>query len=98
MSRKQKQELLRIAVSLVLFLAGLLIPCRPLSMALMLAAYLLAGFDVLKEAVMGAVHGQLFDENFLMCIATIGALIIGEYHEAVAVMLFYQIEIGRAHV
>lgn len=91
MSRKQKQELLRIAVSLVLFLAGLLIPCRPLSMALMLAAYLLAGFDVLKEAVMGAVHGQLFDENFLMCIATIGALIIGEYHEAVAVMLFYQI-------
>ncbi|MDD6142724.1 MAG: heavy metal translocating P-type ATPase, partial [bacterium] len=91
MSRRQKQDLLRIAASMVLFLAGLLIPSKPLSLALMLAAYLLAGFDVLKEAFMGIVHGQLFDENFLMCIATVGALIIGEYHEAVAVMLFYQI-------
>lgn len=91
MSHRQKQELIRIGVSIVLFAAGLLAPDHHLSLALLLASYLLAGFDVLKEAALGIVHGQLFDENFLMCIATVGALIIGEYHEAAAVMLFYQI-------
>ena len=91
MSHRQKQELIRIGVSAALFAAGLLTPDHRLTLALLLASYLLAGFDVLKEAALGIVHGQLFDENFLMCIATVGALIIGEYHEAAAVMLFYQI-------
>lgn len=91
MSRKQSRDLIRIAASTLLFIAGLLIPHSLLALLLLLAAYLTAGYDVLKEAALGIIHGQLFDENFLMCIATIGALIIGEYHEAVAVMLFYQI-------
>ena len=91
MSRRQKQDLIRIALSAALFAAGLLISVTPVSLAFMLCAYLIAGYDVLKEAATGIVHGQLFDENFLMCIATVGALIIGEYHEAVAVMLFYQV-------
>ena len=53
--------------------------------------YLIVGFPVLKSAVINISHGQVFDENFLMCIATIGALCVGEYPEAVFVMLFYQV-------
>ena len=56
-----------------------------------LIPYLVIGWDVLWKAVRNIAHGQVFDENFLMCVATIGALIIGEYPEAVAVMLFYQV-------
>ncbi len=91
MSRKQKRGLIRIALSAVLFVAGLLIPNELARILLLLAAYLVVGFDVLKEACEGILRGQVFDENFLMSIATIGAVAIGEYPEAVAVMLFYQI-------
>lgn len=91
MSRRQKKELYRIIASALLFAAGLLVPQPIVQMALYLAAYLLVGFDVLKEAAEGIWHGQLFDENFLMSIATLGAVIIGEYAEAVAVMLLYQV-------
>lgn len=91
MSRKQKKELHRIIASAVLFAAGLLIPQEVVKIVLFLAAYLLVGFGVLKEAAEGIIHGQLFDENFLMAIATIGAVCVGEYTEAVAVMLLYQI-------
>ncbi len=91
MSRRQKKELYRIIASALLFAAGLLIPQPIVQMALYLAAYLLVGFDVLKEAAEGIWHGQLFDENFLMSIATLGAVAIGEYAEAVAVMLLYQV-------
>ncbi|MBQ7867887.1 MAG: cadmium-translocating P-type ATPase [Clostridia bacterium] len=91
MSRKQKKTLLRIGISAVLFLCGLLIPTKNLSLAFLASSYLLIGYDVLKEAFTGILHGQIFDENFLMAIATIGAIIIGEYHEAAAVMLFYQV-------
>ena len=91
MSRKQKKELYRIIGSAVLFVAGLLIPQEVVKIVLFLAAYLLVGFGVLKEAAEGIIHGQLFDENFLMAIATIGAVCVGEYTEAVAVMLLYQI-------
>lgn len=91
MSRRQKKELYRIIVSALLFAAGLLIPQPIVQMALYLAAYLLTGFGVLKEAAEGIWHGQLFDENFLMSIATLGAVAIGEYAEAVAVMLLYQV-------
>ena len=91
MSRRQKKDLLRIAFSAAFFIAGLLIPHPILSLMLMFVSYLIIGLDVLKEAFGGIIRGQVFDENFLMAIATIGALIIGEYHEAVAVMLFYQV-------
>lgn len=91
MSRKQKKTLLRIGISAVLFLCGLLIPTKNLSLTFLASSYLLIGYDVLKEAFTGILHGQIFDENFLMAIATIGAIIIGEYHEAAAVMLFYQV-------
>lgn len=91
MSRRQKRNLLRIAVAAVLFLAGLFVANETARLILLLLAYLTVGLDVLKEAAEGIVHGQLFDENFLMSIATLGAMIVGEYPEAVAVMLLYQI-------
>ena len=91
MSRRQKRDLLRIAVAAVLFLAGLLVPDETIRLILFLLAYLTVGLDVLKEAGEGIVHGQLFDENFLMSIATLGAMVVGEYPEAVAVMLLYHV-------
>ncbi len=60
-------------------------------MALFLIPYLIIGYDILRKAVLGIVNGQVFDENFLMAIATIGAIVLGEYLEGTAVMLFYQI-------
>lgn len=57
---------------------------------LFLVPYFVIGWDILWKAVRNIAHGQVFDENFLMCIATIGALVLGEYAEAVGVMLFYQ--------
>ena len=98
MTRRQKKELLRIGLSSLLFVGGLLVPHALTSMLLLLAAYLLAGFDVLKEAAEGVIHGQLFDENFLMTIATIGAVIIGEYHEVVAVVLGDGIQAAAAEM
>jgi len=99
MSRKQKKNLIRIGVSAALFVSALLLPAvfpafalvRYIAFALQLLAYLIVGLEVLKDAFFGIRNGQVFDENFLMAIATIGALAIGEYHEAVAVMLFYQV-------
>ncbi len=64
---------------------------EPIRLIGYLLIYLLIGYDVVKKAVMNIVKGQIFDENFLMSVATIGAMLIGEYPEAVAVMLFYQI-------
>ena len=58
---------------------------------LFLVPYFVIGWDILWKAVRNIAHGQVFDENFLMCIATIGALVLGEYAEAVGVMLFYQV-------
>lgn len=99
MSRKQRKNLIRIGISAVVFLIGILVHAllpvstisEIVSFVLLMIAYLIVGLEVLKDAFSGIIHGQLFDENFLMAIATIGALIIGEYHEAAAVMLFYQI-------
>ena len=56
-----------------------------------LIPYLVIGYDILKKAFLGIIHGEVFDENFLMAIATVGAMVLGEYKEASAVMLFYQI-------
>jgi Cd2+/Zn2+-exporting ATPase len=81
---------IRLPLTLALLLTGLLIPEAAARTAFMLAAYLLAGYDVLRGAVRGVLRGQVFGESFLMSLATVGAIIIGEYAEAVAVMAFYQ--------
>ena len=86
------RKLYRILLSALLLMLGLILPVSvPAGMALMMAAYALIGYDVLRRAARGIMGGQVFDENFLMSLATIGAIAIGEYPEAVAVMLFYQI-------
>lgn len=92
MTSKQKHSLYRIIAAAVLFIAAVLIKAEGLlRLIIFMIPYLTVGFPVLKKAVVNIIHGQIFDENFLMCIATIGALIIGEYPEAVFVMLFYQV-------
>lgn len=92
MTKKQKKMWIRIASGAVLFVAALLLPLEGWGkLALYLTAYLAAGGDVLWKACRNLLHGQVFDENFLMSIATIGAFFVGEYPEGAAVMLFYQI-------
>lgn len=107
MTKKQKKVLYRIVVSgilyavlLVLFHTGLVKPeelfeneryGRVLELCLYVIVYAVIGGDIVKKAVVNIGHGQVFDENFLMCAATFGAFGIGEYSEAVAVMLFYQV-------
>ena len=88
-----KAKIARIAASLVLFLCALLIPALPelARLGLYLAAYGVIAYPVLWKAVRNILRGRVFDENFLMAVASLGALIIGEYPEAVAVMIFYQI-------
>lgn len=96
MRRKQKQALVRIIVAAVLMIVlGLLshftnLP-EPVIFALYMVPYLVVGYDVLWKAVKGIGRGQVFDEHFLMALATVGAIILREYTEGVAVMLFYQI-------
>ncbi|MCI8443523.1 MAG: cadmium-translocating P-type ATPase [Provencibacterium sp.] len=92
MNRKQKHTLFRIILSLSLFVLTLLLPLPGFwRLAAFLLPYFLIGYDVLWRAVRGILHGQVFDENFLMALATVGAFCTGEYAEAVAVMLFYQV-------
>ncbi len=96
MTKKQKKMLYRILASVVLLVA-VSIACEwiPLPWFVQLILYLIPyfciGYDVLRKAFLGIVHGEIFDENFLMAIATVGAVFMQEYREAVAVMLFYQI-------
>ncbi len=98
MTKKQKKTLYRILIAAVLFLAAKFIPMPMLvSTALYFAAYVTIGCDILRKAWKGICNHQVFDENFLMAVATIGAIALavyersGDYAEAVAVMLFYQI-------
>lgn len=97
MTRKQKKILIRIAVSAVLLIGAVLIPYEGVwRFLLFLPAYFVIGWDVLWKALRNIAHGQVFDENFLMALATIGAFCTGffgegEYPEAVFVMLFYQV-------
>ena len=92
MSRKQKKILIRILVSGALLVAAALLPLEGSGrMAAFLVPYGVIGWDVLWRAVRNITHGQVFDENFLMALATVGALRVGEYPEAVFVMLFYQV-------
>ena len=92
MNKKQKKVLIRIIVAAVLMLVFLLIPVTGwIRLALFMIPYLVIGYDILKKAFKGILNKQVFDENFLMAVATIGAIALGEYTEGVAVMLFYQI-------
>lgn len=92
MTKKQKRTLIRILVSLALLIVAALLPLQGWArLAVFLVPYMLIGWDVLWEAVTSLFRGQMLDENFLMGIATVGALFVGEYAEAVAVMLFYQV-------
>ena len=98
MTKKQKKMLIRIIIAAVLLIALNFIPVKGiLRMILFLIPYLVIGYDILKKAGKGILNRQVFDENFLMAVATIGAIAIaiydrsGNFNEAVAVMLFYQI-------
>lgn len=92
MNKKQKKVLIRILLAAVLMVLLSLLPLQGgLRFLLFMIPYLIIGYDILKKAWKGILNKQVFDENFLMAIATVGAIILGEYVEGVAVMLFYQI-------
>ena len=103
MTKKQKKILIRIIIAAVLWLAvNLLVePLLPgdapfairvlLPAVLFLVSYFVIGYDILRKAILGILHGEVFDENFLMAVATVGAIALGDFSEGVAVMLFYQI-------
>ena len=106
MTKKQKKVLIRIIISVILIIAieiftrslkwpGYEMQAVPwkdiLAFALYLIPYIVIGHDILKKAFKGIIRGQVMDENFLMAVATVGAMLLGEYREGVAVMLFYQI-------
>lgn len=101
MSKKQKKILIRIIISAVVLIAANFIPSEGtlywVRMGVSLLAYLVIGYDILKKAGLGIVHGQIFDENFLMAVASVGAVALaiyeksGDYNEAVAVVLLYQV-------
>ena len=92
MNRKQKKVLIRILAAAVLMILFSLLPIEGyLAFGLFMIPYLIIGYDILKKAVKGILNRQVFDENFLMAVATVGAIILGDYKEGVAVMLFYQI-------
>ena len=103
---KRRKEILRVSIGAALFVAAVIIvalatpaldslqealPYPFLSLAIFLVPYLVLGWPVLKKAARNIAAGHVFDETFLMCVATIGALCLAEFPEAVAVMLFYQI-------
>lgn len=103
MTKKQKKMLARIILSIIIILAGCVLVMDNnfnvaertgiswIKVPLFLVPYLIAGYDILKKAIKGIFKGRLFDENFLMATATVGAFALGEYLEGVAVMVFYQI-------
>ena len=98
MTKKQTIMLVRILIAAAMMIAlNFLALPMGLSTALYMAAYLIIGYDILRKAVKGILNGQVFDENFLMAVATIGAIALaiyeksGDYNEAIAVMLFYQV-------
>ena len=92
MNKKQKKVLARIlAAAALMLLLGILPVAGVLRFALYMAAYLIIGYDILIKAGKGVKNRQPFDENFLMAVATVGAILLGDYTEGVAVMLFYQI-------
>lgn len=92
MTKKQKKVLIRIIIAAVLVIALQFIPVKGyVRFGLYMIPYLVIGYDILKKAGKGILNRQIFDENFLMAVATIGAIALGDYKEGTAVMLFYQI-------
>lgn len=95
MNKKQKKVLIRIIVAAVLMIALSVIPVVPskgvIRFVLFMIPYLMIGYDILRKAFKGILNRQVFDENFLMAVATVGAILLGDYVEGTAVMLFYQI-------
>ena len=92
MNKKQKKMLIRIIIAAVLIVVFSLLPTEGyLRFVLFMIPYLVIGYDILKKAFKGILNKQVFDENFLMAVATVGAILLGDYSEGVAVMLFYQI-------
>ena len=92
MTKRQKIVAVRVGIALLLLASALgLIQNEYVKGAFLLAAYIISGYDILWKAVRNILRGQVFDENFLMAIATVGAIAIGDYAEGVAVMVFYQV-------
>ena len=92
MNKKQKKVLIRILVAAVLMIVFSQLPVEGyVRFLLFMIPYLVIGYDILKKAFKGILNRQVFDENFLMAVATVGAIVLGNYTEGVAVMLFYQI-------
>ena len=93
MTKKQKKNLIRIIIASILFviLKIVNIENKYLSLCLFAIPYFIVGYDILRKAFKGILNKEIFDENFLMALATVGAIGLGEYEEGVAVMLFYQI-------
>ena len=92
MNKKQKKVLIRILVAAALMIVFSQLPVEGyIRFLLFMIPYLVIGYDILKKAVKGILNRQVFDENFLMAVATVGAIVLGNYTEGVAVMLFYQI-------
>lgn len=88
-----KKRAIKIIVSFILFIISLIIPFENIwiNRAIFLISYVIVGFEIIKKAIRNILRGKVFDENFLMTVATIGAFAIGEFPEGVAVMLFYQV-------
>ena len=92
MSKKQKKVLYRLILAAILLVVASLLPVTGIwKLLCFLVPYFVIGYDVLLNAFHGIVNGQIFDENFLMAIATVGAMGVGDYKESVAVLLFYQL-------
>jgi len=97
MKKKQKKLLIRIIISSALFIALLFLPSGYITASLYVLAYVIIGYDIVRKAVKGIGHGRVFDENFLMVVATLGAFALSiveksfDFRESVAVMLFYQV-------
>lgn len=92
MNKKQKKVLVRIIVAALLIIILSFLPVEGyLEFGLYMIPYLVIGYDILKKAFKGILNRQVFDENFLMAVATVGAIVLGDYKEGIAVMLFYQI-------
>lgn len=97
LEKEQKNELIKIIISAAIFAVGIALKALLTDLpwyvfaALFAAAYLVCGFDVLKEAVENALHGEFFDEDFLMCVASVGAFVLGEYPEGAAVMILFKV-------
>lgn len=91
MNKKEKKNLIRIIISSVLFILSFIFDIKYVTTIILFISYFVIGYDVLLKAFRNIKRGKVFDENFLMSVATVGALCIGDIREAVAVMLFYQV-------